>query len=109
MINAGVAVVALADHLEQIHRKLQRRQLRLLTDLLRGDLIDRGAEVVVRAFRQLRLGGAEEGGVGSRMAAGIGVLQLQIRDGRDVFADRRERTEDRRKLIERVAGRSPAA
>ena len=66
--------------------------------LLRGDLIDRGAQVIVRAFRQLRLGRAEEGGVGGRVAAGIGVLQLQIRDRRDVLLDRRERTEDRRKL-----------
>ena len=80
LIDAGVAVVALADDLQQIHRQFERRQLRLLADVLGGDLIDGGAEVIVGAFGQLGLGGAEEGGVGSRMAAGIGVLQFQIRD-----------------------------
>src|ERR1044071_2333182 len=43
------------------------------------------------------------------MAAGVGVLQLQIRDRSDMLTDRRKRTEDRRKLIESVAGRSPPA
>ena len=80
LVDAGVAVVALADHLQQVHRQLQRRQLRLLADLLRGDLIDRRAEVVVGALGQLRLGRAEERGVRSRVRAGIGVLQLQVGD-----------------------------
>ncbi len=80
LIDAGVAVVALADRLEQVHRQLERRQLRLLADLLRGDLIDRGAEVVVGALGPLRLGRAQERGVRGRMRAGIGVLQLQVRD-----------------------------
>ena len=88
LVNTGVAIVALADHLHQVHRELQRRQLRLLTDVLRGDLIDRGSQVVVRAFRQFRLGSAQEGGVGGRMAAGVGVLQFQVRDGGDMFLNR---------------------
>ena len=78
LIDAGVTVVALAHRLDQIHRQFQRRQLRLLADLLGGDLIDRRSQVVVRAFRQLRLGGAQEGGVGGGVRAGIGVLQFQI-------------------------------
>ena len=73
-----------------IHRQFERRQLRLLTDLFRRDLIHRRAQIVVRAFRQLRLGGAQESGVGGRMAAGIRVPQFQICDGGDVFLHRRE-------------------
>ena len=34
LIDARVAVVALADRLEQVHRQLERRQQRLLSDLL---------------------------------------------------------------------------
>ena len=78
LVDAGVAVVALADGLEQVHRQLERRQLRLLADLLRGDLIDRRAEVVVRALGPLRLRGAEERRVRGRVRAGVGVLQLQV-------------------------------
>ena len=109
LIDAGVAVVALADRLEQIHRQLERRQLRLLADLLRGDLIDRGAEVVVGALGPLRLRRAEERGVRGRVRAGIGVLQLQVRDDRELIGDRRERLERRRELVEpALARRRPA-
>ena len=107
LVDAGVAVVALAHRGEQIHRQLERRQPRLLADLLRRDLIDRRAQVVVGALGPLRLGGAQEGGVGRRVRAGIGVLQLQIRDHRELIDQRRQRAEDRRKLGEICAGRSP--
>ena len=60
LIDARVAVVALTDRLEQIHRQLQRRQQRLLADLLRGNLIDRRAQVVVGAFGPFRLRRAQE-------------------------------------------------
>ena len=43
---------------KKIHRHLKRWQLCLLTDLLRGDLIDSGAQVVVGAFGPFCLGGA---------------------------------------------------
>ncbi len=108
LINARIAVIALADHLHQIHRQLQGRQLRRLTDVLSGDLIDRGSEVIIRALRQLRLGRAEEGGIGRGVAAGISVLQLQIRNGRDVLLNWRKRAQDRRELVELVPRRSPA-
>ena len=78
LVDARVAVVALAHRLEQIHRQLQRRQQRLLADLLRGDLVDRRAQVVVGAFGPFRLGRAQERGVRRGMRAGIRVLQLQV-------------------------------
>ena len=86
---------------QQVHRHLERRQLRLLADLLGGDLIDGRAEVVVGALGQLGPGRAQEGGVGGRVRAGVGVPQLQVRDRRDVLLDRRQRAQDRRQLVER--------
>ena len=55
-VDAGVAVVAVADHVVEIGGELQRRQRRVLAELLRGDLIDGGAQLVVGAFGQLRPG-----------------------------------------------------
>ena len=78
LIDTGVTVVALADDLHEVHRQLQRGQLSLLADVLSGDLVHGRAEVIIRAFGQLRLGGAEECGIGSRMTAGIGVLQFHV-------------------------------
>ena len=62
--------------------QFERRQLRVLADLLGGDLVDGGAEIVIGAFGPLGRGGAEEGGVGGGVRAGIGVLQFQIGDRR---------------------------
>ncbi len=107
LIDARVAVVALTDRLEQIHRQLQRRQQRLVADLLRGNLIDRRAQVVVGAFGPFRLGRAEERGVGGRMRAGVGVLQLQVRDDRELIDDRGAATGASAKA--RSACRRPAA
>ena len=98
LIDAGVAVVALADGLEQIHRQLERRQQRLVSDLLRGDLIDGGAQVVVGALRPFRLCRAQERGVGRRMRAGVGVLQLQVADHRELIDDRSQRLQRGREL-----------
>ena len=92
LIDARVAVVALTDHLEQVHRQLERRQQRLLAELLRRDLIDRRAEVVVRALGPLRFRGAQERGVGRGMRAGVGVLQLQVADDRELIHDRTRAT-----------------
>ena len=78
LIDAGVAVVALADDRQQVHRQFERRQLRLVADLLGGDLIDRRAEIVVGALGLLRLGGAQERGVGGGVRARIRVPQLQV-------------------------------
>ena len=44
LIDARVAVVAHAGERVQVHRQLERRQLRVAADLLRGDLVDRRAE-----------------------------------------------------------------
>ncbi len=56
LVDAGVAVVALADGLQHVHRQFERRQLRLPADLLGGDLVDRRAEVVVGALGVLGAG-----------------------------------------------------
>jgi hypothetical protein len=41
------------------------------------------------------------------VTAGVGILQFKIRNRRNIFADRRERTKDRRKFIERITLRCP--
>ena len=50
LIDAGVAVVAHAGERVQIHRQLERRQLPVAAHLLRRNLVDGGAEMVVRAL-----------------------------------------------------------
>ena len=95
MIDAGVAVVALADDREQVHRELEGRQLRLLADLLGGDLIGGRAEVVVAALGRLGPGRAQEGGIGGCVRAGICVSQLEVCDRRHVALDRSQGAQDR--------------
>ena len=51
LISAGVAIVALTDHLEVVHGQLEGGQLGSLSDALGGDLIDRRSQVVVGALR----------------------------------------------------------
>ena len=108
LVDARVAVVALADGLEQVHRQLQRRQQRLPADLLRGDLIDGGAEVVVGALGPLRFRRAQKRGVGSGVRPRIGVLQLQVRDHRELIHERAERLQRRRELGQACRARRPA-
>ena len=109
LIDARVAVVALADRLEQVHRQLQRRQQRLVADLLRGNLIDGRSQVIVGAFGPLRPGGAEERGVGCRMRAGVGVPQLQVGDDRELIGNRGQRPERGGQIDQRAfALRRPA-
>ena len=109
LIDARVAVVTLPDGLEQVHRQLERRQQRLAPDLLRGYLIDRRAQEVVRALGPLRLCGAEECRVRGRMRAWVRVLQLEIRDDRQLIGNRSERLERRRKSRQlAIAWRGPA-
>ena len=93
LVDAGVAVVALPHHFHQIHRQLQRRQLRLLPHLLRGDLIDGRAEVVVAAFGPLRFRRAQERRVRRGVRARIRVLQLHVADDGDVVHHGRQRAE----------------
>ena len=59
LINAGVTIVALSRRLQHVHRQLERRQLRVAADLLRGDLIHGRAEIIIRTLRVLGAGGAE--------------------------------------------------
>jgi hypothetical protein len=47
LIDARVAVVADAGERVQVHRELERRQLRLAANLLGGDLVDRRAQKIV--------------------------------------------------------------
>ena len=108
LVDAGVAVVALPDRLQQVHRQFERRQQRLMPDLLRRDLIDGRAQVVVRAFRPLGRRRAEERGVGRRVGAGIGILQLEVADDGQLIDDRRQRLQRRRQLEQlAVAARRP--
>ncbi len=51
LVDTSVPIVALADRGHQIHRHLERRQLRVLSDCPTRDLIDGGAEEVIRCFR----------------------------------------------------------
>ena len=60
LVDASVAVIALADDLHQIHGQFERRELGFLSNVLRGDLVDGRAEVVIRALGPLRLRRAEE-------------------------------------------------
>ena len=70
LIDARVAVVAHAGERVQIHRELERRQLRLAADLLRRDLVDRRAEKVVRALGVFGERRAQESGVRGVVRAG---------------------------------------
>ena len=88
LIDAGETVVALAHGLEQIHRHLERRKLRLLSDLLGRHLIDGDSEMVVGAFGPFGFRGAQECRVGGRVRARIGVLQLQVGENRYLILDR---------------------
>ena len=109
LIDAGVAVVALAGDRQQIHGQFERGELRAPADLLGGDLIGGGSQVIVRAFREPGPGGAQECGVGGRVRAGIGVAQLQVADDRDVVLDRRQRGQRGRKLVETVRRRAASS
>ena len=98
LVDAGIAVVALTDHVEQVHRQLERGQLRLLPDLPGRDLVDGGAQVVVGALGPLRLGRAEERGVRRGVGPGVRVPELEIADHRQLVLHRRQRSQARREL-----------
>ena len=110
LVDAGIAVVALADHFHQVHGELERRELGFLPHLLSGDLIDRGAEIVVAAFGPLRLRRAEERRVRGGVGAGICVPELRVAEHSDVALQRFERAERARQIGECAgfSGRRPA-
>ena len=100
-VHAVEAVVAVADDVVEVGRELERRQRRLLAELLRGDLIDRDAHLVVGAFGQLRLHAAQERAVRGRVIARrIGVLQLEVAQHRSGASERHQRRQRRRELGE---------
>lgn len=104
LVNAGVAVVALAGGLEHVHREFERGELGGLADLLGGELVGGGGEAIVVALGVLGFGGAEEGGVGGGVRAGVGVTQLHVGENGEVVAVGREGFEDRREGGERAVG-----
>ena len=115
-VDAAIAFAARARVRAGIFdRELQRRQQRLLTDLLRDDLIDRRAGFDVGAGRLLRLRRAEVCGghevIGARHARRI-LRRLRPEAAREhhVLAERLERLPDERILeAARAALRNPVA
>ena len=108
LIHAGVAVVALTNHLGQIHGQLQRRQFSLLADVLRGDLIRRDAEVVVGRFGMLRASAAQERRVAGRVRSRIRLGEFQIADHVQLVAHGSKRLENIWQFAQRFVGRRPA-
>ena len=117
LIDAGIAVVADARERIQIHRQLERRQLRVAADLLGRNLIHRRAEVVVRALGVLRERRAQEPRIRRVVRAGVRVLQPRVGDDRDLVFHRLERvavsvtagSACRRRAASIASGRIPSA
>src|SRR5262245_41198704 len=80
LIDARVAVIALSDHRDEVHRKLERRELRVAANFTGCDLIDGRAKMVISAFGSLGLCRAQERSIRCRMSSRIGIAQLQIGD-----------------------------
>ena len=77
LIDARVTVVAHTGERVQIHRELQRRQLRLAAHLLGRDLVDGRAQVIVGALGVFGGRGAQKRRVGGVVRSRIRVLQPQ--------------------------------
>ncbi len=108
-VGAGEAVVAGADDVVEVGRELERGQRRGLADLLRRELVDGHAQLIVGTGRGLGLGRAQERAVGGRVVGRrVRVLVLEIRDDRQLVEVRRQRAEDRRQLGD-AAGARPAS
>ena len=100
LIDAGIAVVALAHRGQQIHRQFERGQTRFLAELLRGQLVDRGSQVVVAALGPLGFRRAEVRGIRRRVRAGVGVPQFEVVHHGAVIANVSQRRKRRRQLGE---------
>ena len=108
-VDARVAVVADPRKRVEIHRQLERRQLRFLADLLDRELIGGRAELIIRALGVLGERGAQEAGVRRIVRPWIGILQLEVRDDRQLVAHRSQRGEAGRQVSQHTfARRSPA-
>ena len=114
-VAVGAAERRLAGEHRFLDRQLERRQRRVLADVLRRDLVDRHAEMRLRAALGNRAGQEHRRRarvVGARRdigAAGAGDVRMrQAADDVDALAERLERLQD---LGEREAGafRSPAS
>ena len=110
-VGAAVAGLARADQLVRVEAQLERRQLRVLAERLRGDLVHRHAGADVGAFGLLRVHAGEERRRGAHVIAGalaVGRKRRLVRqagDDEQPVAERRERLEDRRQLEARAVGR----
>ena len=94
LIDAGEAVIAVADRGEQVHGEFERGQSRFQPQLFRGDLIDRGAEFVIRTLGHLRLCRAQEARVGGGVIAGrVSGLVLDIAQHREAVQVGHQRTQ----------------
>ncbi len=105
VVDAGVAVVALAGQRHQVHGQFQRRQLRIPAELPGCKLVGRGAQEIVRAFGEFGPRGAQERGVGGCVRAGVGIPQFEVAEHRDVLLYRGQRGENETQLIEALAAR----
>ena len=94
LIDAGVTVVAHAGERVQIHRELERGQLRLAAHLLGRDLVDCRAQIIIRALGVFGDRRAQKRRVGCVMRTRIGILQPHIGDDGHLIFDRLERGED---------------
>jgi hypothetical protein len=80
-----------------------------MADLLRGDLVDSGAEVIVGTLGPLRLRRAQERGVRRRVRPRIGILQFEVADDGELIHHRSQRLQCRRQLDEAaISCRRPA-
>ena len=91
LIDARVTVVAHAGERVQIHRELERGQLRLAAHLLGRDLVDCRAQIIIRALGVFGGRRAQERRVGGVVRPRIGVLQPHIGDDGHLIFDRLER------------------
>ncbi len=104
-VDAGVAVGAAARLVDVLDRELHRRDRRVLAELLRVELVERGAgeDVVALGLLRVRLGQEHRArpeviAADLRQRERLGVVHVGVADDGDVFAERRERLEGRAPL-----------
>ena len=93
-VHAGVAVIAGARGVHHFDAELDRRQRRILAELLRVELVDRRADEIIRAFGhlgmrrgQIHRARAEMIGAFLGRRPGGGRMQVRVADDGDVIAE----------------------